>query len=150
MMSYLMLLLSNTNTFCWLMHLFLSKLSNLKSYIMTTFCILRRPTRVLTSFLVSPRNVLIMPFGRADLLIIETFKPESKSTQKSLWLIMVPIVSVAQMVTGNSCFGIFVILAHDNKIKVHQPQSHSNSSQELWMHSQQRNQSCWREILWMW
>ncbi len=85
MMLYLTLLLSNTKTFCWLMHLFLSNLGNHKSRIMTTSWVWRQPGRVLTS-LVSPSNVVIMPFGRADLLIIETFKPVSKSTWKSLQL----------------------------------------------------------------
>ncbi len=63
--------------------------------------------RVFTS-LVSPSNFVIMPFGRADLLIIETFEPESKSTKKSLQLLMVPIVSVVQIVMGNSCLGILI------------------------------------------
>jgi hypothetical protein len=48
------------------------------------------------------------PFGKADLLIIETFEPESKSTRKSLQLFIVPIVSAVQMVMGNSCFGILI------------------------------------------
>ncbi len=61
--------------------------------------ILRRPARILTS-LVSASNFVITPFGKADLLIMETFKPESKSTQKSLWLLIVPIVSAVQIVTG--------------------------------------------------
>ncbi len=56
-----------------LMRLFLSNLGNLKSCIMTTSCILRQPARVLTG-LVPPSNFVITPFGRADLLIIETFK----------------------------------------------------------------------------
>ncbi len=77
--------------FCWLMHLFLSNSGNLMSCIVTTSCILRRLARILTS-LVSPSNFAITPFGKADLLIRETFKPESKSTQKSLQLLMVPIV----------------------------------------------------------
>ncbi len=92
MMLYLMLLLPKTNTFCWLMHMFLSNSGSLMSCIVTTSCVLRQPARVLTS-LVSPRNFVIMPFGKADLLIIETFKPELKSTQKSLRLLIVPIVS---------------------------------------------------------
>ncbi len=104
MKLYLTLSLSHTNTFCCLMRLFLSNSGNLKSCIVTISCILRWPVRVLTS-LVPPRNVVIMPFGRADLLIIETFEPESKSTRKNLWLLMVPIVSAVQMVTGNSCLG---------------------------------------------
>jgi hypothetical protein len=58
--------------------------------------------------LASPSNFVITPFGKADLLIIETFKPESKSTQKSLQILMGPIVSVAQMVTGDSCLGISI------------------------------------------
>ncbi len=45
----------------------------------TTSWDLRRPARVLTN-LASPSNFVIMPFGKADLLIIETFEPESKST----------------------------------------------------------------------
>jgi hypothetical protein len=73
------------------------------SHMVTTSCILKRPVRVLTS-LVFPSNFVIMPFGKADLLIIETFKPESKSTQKTLQLLIVPIVSAVQMVTGDSCF----------------------------------------------
>ncbi len=28
----------------------------------------------------SPSNFVILPFGRTDLIIIETFEPESKST----------------------------------------------------------------------
>ncbi len=103
MTSYLMLSLSNTKTFCWLMHLFLSNSGNLTSCIVTTSCVLRQPARVLTSLV-----FVIMPFGRADLLIIETFEPESKSTRNSLWLLMVPIVSAVQMVTGNSCLGILI------------------------------------------
>ncbi len=148
MMSYLTLLLSNTNTFCWLMPLFLSNLGNLKSCIVTTSCILRQPLRVLTS-LVSPSNFVKMPFGRADLLIIETFKPESKSTQKSLQLLIVPIVSAVQMVTSDSCLGI-LIFGNGNWIEVHQYQSYSICIQKLWMHSQQRNQSCRRKICPMW
>ncbi len=73
---------------------------------MTTSCIFRQPTRVLTS-LVSPSNFVKKPFGKVHLLIIETFKPESKSTQKSLQLLIVPIVSAVQMVMGDSYFGIF-------------------------------------------
>jgi hypothetical protein len=84
------------STFCWLMRLFLSNSGSLMSRIMTTSCVLIWPARVLTS-LVSPSNFVIMPFGKADLLIIETFKPESKSTQKSLQLLIVPIVSAVQM-----------------------------------------------------
>jgi hypothetical protein len=74
------------------MRLFLSNLGNLKSCILTTSCILRGPKGVLTS-LVSPSNFVTAPFGGADLLIIETFEPESKSTWKSLWLLIVPIIS---------------------------------------------------------
>jgi hypothetical protein len=59
--------------------------------------------------LVSPSNFVMTPFGKADLLIIETFEPESKSTQKSLRLLMVPIVSAVQMVTGDSCLGILIL-----------------------------------------
>ncbi len=103
MMLYLRLSLSNTKTFCWLMRLFLSNSGNLRSRIVTTSCILRWPARVLIS-LVSPIIFVMMPFGKADILIIETFKPESKSTQKSLRHLIVPIVSAVQMVTGNSCF----------------------------------------------
>ncbi len=58
--------------------------------------------------LVSPSYFVITPFGKADLLIIETFQPESKSFQKSLRLLMVPIVSAVQMVMGNSCLGILI------------------------------------------
>jgi hypothetical protein len=83
MMSYLTLSLSNTSTFCWLMYLFLSNSGSLMSRIMITSCILRRPVRVLTS-LVSPSNFVMTPLSKADLLIIEIFEPESKSTQKSL------------------------------------------------------------------
>ncbi len=50
-----------------------------------------------------------MPFGKADLLILETFEPESKSTQKSLLLLIVLIVLVVQMVTGDSCLGILIL-----------------------------------------
>ncbi len=42
-------------------------------------------------------------------LIIETFTPESKSTWKSLWLLIVPIVSAVQMVLGVSCLGILIL-----------------------------------------
>jgi hypothetical protein len=87
MMLYLTLLLSNTRIFCWLMRLNLLNLGSLMSRIMTTSCFLRQPVRVLTS-LVSPSNFVITPFGRADHLIIETFEPESKSTQKSLQLLI--------------------------------------------------------------
>jgi hypothetical protein len=66
MMSYLTLSLSKTKTFCWLMRLFLSNLGNLKSCIVTPFCILRWPATVLTS-LVSPKNFVITPLGKADL-----------------------------------------------------------------------------------
>ncbi len=97
MMSYLTLSLSNTSTFCWLMRLFLSNSGSLMSCILTTSCILRHPAKVLTS-LVSPSNFVMTPFGKADLLIIDIFKPESKSTRKSLWLLVVPIVSAVQMV----------------------------------------------------
>ncbi len=137
MMSYLMLSLSTTNTFCWLMCLFLSNLGNLKSRIVTTSCIIWWPARVLTS-LVSPSNFVITPFGRADLLIIKKFEPVSNSTQKSLWLLMVPIVSAVHMVMGNTCLGILM------------PQSHSICIQMLWMGSQQRNWSCQRGICPMW
>jgi hypothetical protein len=65
------------------MCLFLSNSGNLKSCIMMTTCILRQPARVLTS-LVSPSNCVITPFCKTDLLIMEIFKPESKSTQMSL------------------------------------------------------------------
>jgi hypothetical protein len=75
---------------------------------MTTSCVLRRPERVLTS-LVSPSNFVMMPFGKADLLIIETFEPESKSTRKSPQLLIVPIVPAVQMVTGDSCLGILIL-----------------------------------------
>ncbi len=51
----------------------------------------------------------MMPFGKADLLIIESFKLESKSTQKSLQLFIVPIVSAVQMVMGDSCLGILIL-----------------------------------------
>ncbi len=78
------------------------------SCIMTASCILRHPVRVLTSF-VSPSKFVMTPFGKADLLIIETFKPESKSTRKSLQLLIVPIVSAVQMVTGDSCLGILIL-----------------------------------------
>ncbi len=63
---------------------------------------------VLTS-LVSLSNFVIMPFGKADLLIIETFEPESKSTLKSLQLLMIPIVSAVQMVKGDSCLQILIL-----------------------------------------
>ncbi len=43
--------------------------------------------------MVLPSKFVIMPFDKADLLIIETFEPESMSTQKSLQLLIVPIVS---------------------------------------------------------
>ncbi len=78
LMLYLTLSLSKTITLCWLMRLFLSNSGNLKSCIMTTLCVLRWPVRVLTS-LVSPSN-LITPLGKADLLTIETFEPESKKS----------------------------------------------------------------------
>ncbi len=108
MMLYLMLSLSNTYAFCWLMRLFLSNFGILMSCIVTTSCVLRQTVRVFTS-LVSPSNFVIMPFGKADLLIKETFKPEPKSTRKSLWLLIVPIVSAVQMVTGDSCLGILIL-----------------------------------------
>ncbi len=57
--------------------------------------------------LVSPSNFVIMPFGWAEILLIE-FKPESKSTQKSLQLLIAPIVSAVQMVTSDSCLGILI------------------------------------------
>jgi hypothetical protein len=107
MMLYLTLLLSNTQIFCWLMRLFLLNSGNLMPCTMTASCILRQPARVLTS-LVSLSNFVITPFVKADLLIIETLKPESKSTQKSFQLLMVPIGSAVQMVTGNSCLGILI------------------------------------------
>jgi hypothetical protein len=78
------------------------------SHIVATFCVLRQPARVLTK-LVSPSNFVITPFGKADLLIIGTFKPESKSTQKSLQLLIVPIVSAVQMVMGDSCLGTLIL-----------------------------------------
>jgi hypothetical protein len=59
--------------------------------------------------LVSPSNFVMTPFGKADLLIIETFEPESKSTQKILRLLIVSIVSAVQMVTGDSCLGILIL-----------------------------------------
>ncbi len=107
MMSYLTLSLLNTKTFCWLMRLFLLNSGNLRLHIVMTSCISRWPARVLTS-LVSPSNFVITPFGKANLLIIETFKPKSKSTWKSLWLLIGPIVLAVQMVTGDSCFGILM------------------------------------------
>ncbi len=58
--------------------------------------------------LVSPSNFTIMPFSKADLLIIETFEPESNSTQQSLQLLMVPIVLAVQMVAGDSCLGVLI------------------------------------------
>jgi hypothetical protein len=82
----------------------LSNSGSLMSCIVATSCVLRQPARVLTS-LVSPSNFLTTPFGKADLLIIETFEPESKSTQKS----PVPIVSAVQMVMGDSCLGILIL-----------------------------------------
>ncbi len=63
---------------------------------------------VLTS-LVSQSNFVMALFGKADLLIIETFKPESKSNQKSLRLLIVPIVLAVQMVMGDSCLGILIL-----------------------------------------
>ncbi len=45
---------------------FLSNSGNLKSCIVTTFCVLRWPVRVLTS-LVSPSNLVVTPLGKADL-----------------------------------------------------------------------------------
>ncbi len=78
------------------------------SCIMTTSCVLRRPARILTS-LVSASNFVMTPFGKADLLIIETFEPESKSTWKSLQFLIVPIVSVVQVVTFDSCLGILIL-----------------------------------------
>ncbi len=107
MMSYLSLSLSNTKTFCWLMHLFLLNSSNLMSHVVTTSCVLRWPARVLTSLL-SPSKFIITPLGRADLLIIETFEHEPKSTQMSLQLLMVPTVSVVQMITDSYCLGILI------------------------------------------
>ncbi len=142
MRLYLMLSLSNTSTFCWLMRLFLSNPGSLMSYIVTTFCILRQPARVLTSLL-PPSNFVITPFGKADLLIIETFKPESKSTQKSLRLLIVLIVSALQMITGVSCFGSWFKVCH--------PRPHSIHIQRLWIRClQQRNRSCWILICPMW
>jgi hypothetical protein len=90
------------------MRLFLSNSGSLMSCIVTTFSVLRQPVRVLTS-LVSPSSFVIMPFGKVDLLSIETFKPESKSTQKSLQLLIVAIVSAVHMVTGDSCLGILIL-----------------------------------------
>jgi hypothetical protein len=78
------------------------------SHILTTSCISRRPASVLTS-LVSPSIFVITPFGKADLLIIETFEPESKTTRKSLQLLIVPIVSAVQIVMGDSCLGILIL-----------------------------------------
>jgi hypothetical protein len=78
------------------------------SRIMTTSCLLRHPVRVLTS-LVSSSYFVMTPFGKADLLNIETFEPESKSTQNSLRLLIVPIVSAVQMVIGDSCLGILIL-----------------------------------------
>jgi hypothetical protein len=68
-----------TKTFCWLMCLFLLNLDNLKTCIVATFCILGWPARVLTS-LILPSNFVITPLGMADLLIIETLKPELKES----------------------------------------------------------------------
>ena len=56
-------------------------------------------------FLVSLIVFVITFCGKADLFIIETVEPESSSTRKSLLLLIVPIVSAVQMVTGHSCFG---------------------------------------------
>ncbi len=86
----------------------LIELWQLMSCIVRTYCVLRQPVRVITS-LISPNNFVIMPFGKADLLIIETFEPESESTQKSLQLLIVPIVSAVQMVMGDSCLGILIL-----------------------------------------
>jgi hypothetical protein len=95
-MLYLALSLSNTKTRCWLMHLFLSNLGNLKSCIVTTSWVLRQPARVLTS-LASPSSLVTTPFGNDYLLIMEAVESESRSTQKSLWLCTVPIVSACCM-----------------------------------------------------
>ncbi len=115
--------------------------------IVTNSSILRQPARVLTS-LASPSIFVIMPFGKADLLIIETFKPDSKRTQKSLRLLMVPIVSAVQIVRG-----ILVLeswsLVHGSWLEVCHPQSHSIHIQRP-MRSQQRNWSCWRVTCPMW
>jgi hypothetical protein len=78
------------------------------SCIVTTSCVFRQPVRVLTS-LVSLSYFAITPFGKADFLIIETFEPESKSTQKNHLLLIVTIVSAVQMVTGDSCLGILIL-----------------------------------------
>jgi hypothetical protein len=66
MMLYLTLSLSKTITIKRFDVPVLSNLGNLKSCIMTTCCILRWPIRVFTS-LVSPRNFVIIPLGKADL-----------------------------------------------------------------------------------
>ncbi len=90
------------------MPLFLLNLDNLRLRMVTTICILRRLARVLTS-LVSPSNFIMAPLGKADFLTIETFEPESRSTQKSLWLLIVPIVSAVQMVMGDFCLEILIL-----------------------------------------
>ena len=66
MMSYLTLSLSKTKSIKGFDAPVLSNLGNLKSCIVTTLCILRQPARVFTS-LVSPRNFVIKPLGKADL-----------------------------------------------------------------------------------
>ncbi len=78
------------------------------SHIVMTSCVLRQLARVLVS-LVSPSNFVIMPFGKADLMIKKTFEPESKRTRKSLQLITLPIASAVQMVTGDFCLGILIL-----------------------------------------
>ena len=87
---------------------FLLNSGSLMSHIMTTSYVLRHPARIFTS-LVSPSNFVMTPFGKADLLIMEMFEPESKSTRRSLWLLTVPIVSVVQKVTGDSYLGILIL-----------------------------------------
>ncbi len=66
MMSYLMLSLSKTVTIKRFDVPVLSNSGNLKSRILTTCCILRWPVRVFTS-LVSPRNFVIIPLGKANI-----------------------------------------------------------------------------------
>ncbi len=132
-MSYLTLLLLNTKTHCWLICLSLSNSGNLKSHMVTTW-LLRQPVRVLTS-LVPPSSLVTTHFGNtADLLIIETFEPESRSTRKSLWLCTLPIVSAVQMVMGDLVLESW-FLVHDNSINVHWSQFHSNELQKWWWHS---------------
>ncbi len=101
------LLLLNTQTRCWLMSLSLSNSGNLpQSCIVTTSWALWQPARVLTISLVSPQSLVTTPYGKADLLIIERFEPESRITQKSLRLCTEPIVSAVQIVMGDFYFGI--------------------------------------------